>query len=484
MPARTGEAYLTGLREQAAEVYIHGERVPDVTCHPALRNGALTLAGLYDMQHDPALRDDMTYVSPSTGDQVGLSFIMPQSIDDLQRRRTMMRHWARTGCGMLGRAPDFMNVTIMAMAAAADFFAQNRPEFKDNIRRYYEYIRENDLVLTHTLVNLQRSRAPLAGALEDRTDVALSVVKETDAGIVVRGPRILATLGPLADEIAVYPAGNHQLSPEAQKRYSFAFAVPCNTPGLKFLCRESFDLGRSHFDHPLGSRFEEMDALVFFDDVLVPWERVFLLGDVEMCNQLPAATHRNNHSGHQVVTKNVVKCEFILGLASLMTRTLGSTQLTHVQQMMSELIENLELTKACLRTAEVEATVDQWGVMCPSRVPLQVARNLFIRMYPRMMEIMHLLGSSSLMALPTEADMKGPLAAELHAYLDTDTATAAERIRLFRLAWDVCCSAFGSRQVLYERYFGGNTIQTSVILDNLYDKEPMTTWVRNFLEQV
>ena len=484
MSARTGEDYLTGLREQAAEVYIHGERVTDVTCHPALRNGARTLASLYDMQHDPELRDSMTYVSPSTGNRVGLSFIMPQNIDDLERRRTMMRHWARTGCGMLGRAPDFMNVTIMAMAAAADFFAQNRPEFKHNIRRYYEYIRENDLVLTHTLVNLQRSRAPLAGALEDRTDVALAVVKETDAGIVVRGPRILATLGPLADEIAVYPAGNHQLSPEAQKRYSFAFAIPCNTPGLKFLCRESFDLGRSHFDHPLGSRFEEMDAIVFFDDVLVPWERVFLLGDVEMCNQLPAATNRNNHSGHQVVTKNVVKCEFILGLASLMTQTLGSTQLTHVQQMMSELIENLELTKACLRTAEVEATVDQWGVMCPSRVPLQVARNLFIRMYPRMVEILHLLGSSSLMALPTEADMQGPLADELHAYLDTDTATAEERIRLFRLAWDVCCSAFGSRQVLYERYFGGNALQTSVILDNLYNKEPMTTWVREFLEQV
>ena len=174
----------------------------------------------------------------------------------------------------------------------------------------------------------------------------------------------------------------------------------------------------------------------------------------------------------------------LLGLASLMTQTLGSTQLTHVQQMMSELIENLELTKACLRTAEIEAAVDQWGVMCPARVPLQVARNLFIRMYPRMVEILHLLGSSSLMALPTEADMQGPLAAELHAYLDTDTATAEERVRLFHLAWDVCCSAFGSRQVLYERYFGGNTIQTSVILDNLYDKEPMTTWVRNFLKQV
>jgi 4-hydroxyphenylacetate 3-monooxygenase len=127
--------------------------------------------------------------------------------------------------------------------------------------------------------------------------------------------------------------------------------------------------------------------------------------------------------------------------------------------------------------------MDQWGVMCPSRVPLMVARNLFIRIYPRMAEILHLLGSSSLMALPTEADLHGPLAPELKSYLDTNTASAEERIRLFRLAWDTCCSAFASRQVLYERYFGGNILQNAVILYNFYDKEPITTWVRQFLEQ-
>ena len=186
MPARTGKEYITGLRERA-EVYIHGEQVKDVTTHPALQNGVHTLASLYDMQHEPALRDAMTYASPSSGEAVGLSFITPRTIQDLERRRTMMAHWARASCGMMGRTPDFMNVNMMAMAAAGDYFAQNRPEFKDNIQRYYEYIREHDLVLTHTLVNLQRNRSPLARPLEDRTDVALAVVRETDAGIVVRG---------------------------------------------------------------------------------------------------------------------------------------------------------------------------------------------------------------------------------------------------------------------------------------------------------
>jgi 4-hydroxyphenylacetate 3-monooxygenase len=481
MPARTGAAYIAGLRERPPEVHMQGERVKDVTSHPGLRHGVRTLATLYDMQHDPALRDEMTYASPTTGDPVGLSFITPRSHRDLERRHTMMRHWARATCGMMGRTPDFLNASVMAMAAAGDYFAQNRPAFKENIQRYYDYVREHDLVLTHTLVNLQRSRSPLGSGLDDTTDIALSVVKESDAGIVVTGVRALATL-PLADEIAVYPARSHRLPGGAPQRTSFAFAIPCHTPGLKFLCRESLDLERSRFDHPLGSRFEEMDALAFFDHVLVPWERVFLLGDAKLCNDMATNTGQYLHSGHQVVTKNVVKCEFVLGLASLMVHTLGSRELPQTREMLAELIENLEVTKACLRAAEADAAPNRWGIMSPAEMPLMVARQLFIRMYPRMAEILHLLGSSSLMALPTEADLAGALAPEIAHYLATDTASAAERVRLFRLAWDTCCSAFASRQVLYERFFQGDRSRNVVLLTTLYDTEPMTAWVREFLE--
>ena len=483
MPARTGAEYIKGLQERPPEVYLNGEKIKDITSHPGLRNGVHTMAKLLDMQHDAKLKADMTYQSPTTGDPVGLSFLTPRTHEDLERRRVMMYHWAKATCGMMGRSPDFMNVNMMAMAAAGDYFAQNRPEFKDNIQNYYEYVRENDLVLTHTLLNLQRSRAPGATLLEDRTDIGLAVVKETDAGIIVNGARVLATLAPLSEEIALYPTTSHMLPGGAPDHFSFAFAIPNATPGLKFQCRESFDLGRSHFDHPLGSRFEEMDAVAFFDNVFVPWERVFLLNDVELCNNLQTATNRHLHSGHQIVTKNVVKCEFMLGLANLMIRTLGSGQLPHVQQMMAEIIENLEVTKACLRAAEADAKIDQWGVLCPAQLPLQVARNSFIRMYPRMAEILHLLGSSSLMALPTEADMKGPLSEEINRYLETDTASAEERVRIFRLAWDTCCSAFAGRQILYERFFQADAVRNAVILYNMFDREPMTGWVQDFLHQ-
>jgi 4-hydroxyphenylacetate 3-monooxygenase len=481
MPARTGAEYIAGLRECAAEVYIGGERVKDVTQHPAFAGGLQTVAGLLDMQHDPAMRDEMTYTSPSTGDPVGLSFIMPRDVEDLARRRNMMRNWAKFSCGMMGRTPDFLNVAVMSMAAASDYSGLNRPEFKENIQNYYEYIRENDIVMTHTLVNLQRSRSVGATPFDDRTEVALSVVKETGAGIVVRGARVLATLGPLSDEIAVYPARTRRVPAGEEGKYAFGFAIPCETPGLKFQCRDTIDLGRSHFDHPAGSRFEEMDAIVFFDDVLVPWERVFLYNDVARCNQWGERTNRNAHTGHQVVTKNVVKCEFMLGLASLMVETLGSGELPQTQHLVAELIENLEITKALLAASEAQASVDEWGIFCPDYRPLLVARKQMISMYPRMAEILHLLGSSSLMALPAEADLNGPLAEDIRRYMDTDTATAEERIRLFRLAWDVSCSAFGGRQTLYERYFGGDSARNAALLYQIYDRTDARNMVDEFL---
>ncbi len=482
MPARTGQQYIDGLSKNPAEVWISGEKVKDVTTHPAFQNGVRSLAALYDQQHDPATKDAMTFKSPSSGDQVGLSFIIPKTIDDLVKRREMMTNWAWESCGMMARTPDFLNNAVSGWAGSSDYFLDNRPEFKDNVLRYHEHIRENDLTLTHTLVNLQRSRnAAVVDNIEEQ--VALTVVKETDAGIVVHGSRILATLGPISDEIAVYPTRTHILGKDAW-RQAFSFALPCATPGMKFMCRESLDLGRSSFDHPLGARFEEMDALVFFDNVLVPWERVFLLGDVDMCNDYAAATQSTSHTGQQVVNRTVVKTEFILGLASLMAETLGSTEVPHVQERIGEIVVYLETLKACVRAAEADAKLNQWGVMCPAQGPLVAGRNLYAKViYARLAEIVQLLGSSSLMALPTEADFDTPISPDLERYLATDTTGAKDRVRLFHLAWDVACSAFGGRQVLYERFFGGDPVRNAILLYQSYDKTHAMDRVQRFLER-
>ena len=481
MPARTGAQYIQGLKERNLEVWIDGQRITDVTTFPGFRRGIGTMAALYDMQHDPETSEEMTYVSPTSGDRVGLSYLTPKEQGDLERRSCMVRHWAMGSAGMMGRTPDYVNVSLMAMAAAEGYFAQGRPELARNMRNYFEHIRENDLVLTHSLDNFQRNRSPLPEHRALFEERMLHVRKETDAGLIVRGCRRLATLGPISDEVAVYPIAPQQRT-EHPERHALAFAIPNDTPGLKFVCRESFDYGRSHFDHPLGSRFEEMDATVFFHDVLIPWERVFLYGDVDQCDRLTRDTSFLAHGDHQAVMRQIVKSEFLLGLASLMTQTLGNDDQPHVQERLGELIMYLEVMKGGLRAAEVEAKVDQWGVLTPSYDKLASVRTLYARIFnPRMVEVIQLLGSSSLMALPSQADFGSALRPALDRYMATDTAKAIDRARLFHLAWDVSCSAFGARQMHYERHFAGNPVGGAQVVNASYNKEPAKEFVREFM---
>jgi 4-hydroxyphenylacetate 3-monooxygenase len=479
MPARTGREYLQGLRDQEREVWLGGERVKDVTSHPGLRRGAQAIAALYDMQHDPQLAPAMIAVSPASGERVGLSLVIPRTRADLEARRDMMLHWARATCGMMGRSPDFMNVTFAAWAGAADYFAQCRPEFGANVRAYHAHISEHDLTLPHALINLQRSRT-VSGILNLEEGTALHVVRETDAGVIVRGARVLATLAPISDEIAVYSPRLAQMD-QPHSPFALNFAIPVGTPGLKFLCRESFDLGRSRFDHPLGSRFEEMDCVAFFDDVLVPWERVFLLGDINLINGTGMTTGSSMHTAHQGAAKNLAKCEFVLGVALHMTKTLGNAHLPHTEERLGELMMYTELMRACMRASEADAALDRWGVMRPAALPVEITRNLFTTAYPRMAEILQLLGSSSFMITPTEADFRTPLAPDIDQYLATEGSNARERVKLFRLAWDIAGSAFGGRQVLYERFFASDPLTRARFLGAIYPKAEVMKRVTDFL---
>ena len=482
MPARTGQEYIDALDERAIQVEIEGQQFSGrVSQIPQLKNVVRTYAQLFDLQHDPALRDVMTYDSPTTGDRVGMSFLQPQSVEDVVRRGEAMRVWAEYSLGNLGRTGDYCSSAIMAMAAAADWFGQDDPAFGENVRSYYEFIRENDLLLTHTLVFPQANRS--VGPSQQKTQtLAASIVDRNDNGIVIRGARLLATIGPIADEILVMPStvlkGTEEDAP-----YSYAFALPCDAPGLRFLCRESFDLGRSHFDHPLGSRFEEIDAIVVFDDVLVPWERCFVVGQPELCNGIYTETSAAAHMTHQVVTRTKAKTEYILGLVSLLTEAIAIEQFQHVQEKTAEIIVALETCRALARAAEADAEPNSFGLVTPAWAPLNACRNWYPRTYPRFVEILRQLGASGLMALPTEADAFGPGREDVERYLQSATLDGPERLRLFRLAWDTCLSAFAGRQALYEYFFFGDPVRMAGALVAGYDREPFKQRVREFLDR-
>jgi 4-hydroxyphenylacetate 3-monooxygenase len=484
MPARTGAEFLERLASTRTHVEIQGETlVGGVASHPAFANVVRTYAGLFDLQHDPAYRDVLTYPSPITGEPVATSFLVPRTAEDLVKRRQAFKVWADQSLGMLGRTGDYLNSALMALASAAEWFGQGGADaaFSRNIVAYYEKVREEDLLCTHTLIPPQANRAVAASQQAGGTLMA-HVVREDDNGIVVRGARMLATIGPFADELLVFPSTVLRGAPE-DKPYSFAFAIPVDAPGLTFIAREPFDYGRSHFDHPLGSRFDESDAVVIFDDVHVPYERCFTLGDPELCNGFYTATDALQHMTHQVVTRTTAKTEYILGLTTLLTESIGIGQFQHVQADLAEIITTLETLRALRRAAEADAAPNAYGVMTPAWPPLNTARNLYPKLYQRFPEILRKLGASGLMATPTEADLTGGAAADIGTYLQAATLSGAERVRLFRLIWDTCASAFASRQALYEYYFFGDPVRTASAYVASYDKSAYVARIRDFLAQ-
>jgi len=285
-----------------------------------------------------------------------------------------------------------------------------------------------------------------------------------------------------APEIEVFPSTVVKTGPE-DAPYAFGFVIPCHQPGLKFICRETYDLNRSRHDHPLGSRFEEMDAVVIFDDVFVPWERVFLYGDPELANGAFGATNAVIHMAHQVINKNIAKTEFLLGLVSLIIDTIAIEPFQHVHEKAAEVIIGLECMRALQKAAEVDAQIDRWGIMTPARGPLDAARNYYPQVFPKLNELIQLLGASGIIMMPTKADREGPMGPHIAKYLQAGNGTAEERLRLFRLAWDMTLSSFGARQNLYEKHFFGDPVRMQCALYEVYDKAPYVERVRSFLDR-
>ena len=479
MPVRNAAEVLARLQSNPPNLWVDGKSVDDPTTHPHTANACKSLAALYDVQCRPDLADTMTFPSPSTGDAVGTSFIVPRTREDLERRSEMHQTWAHVHLGFLGRTPDYLNVNVMAAGMAADYFSQNDPRFGPNMMGYFEHVREHDLALTHALTNPQVDRSKRDSELADPY-IALGVVREQSDGIIVRGARMLATL-PISDEILIFPSTVLQRGDD-MNRYAMSFAIPNDTPGLCYQCREPLDLGRSHADHPLGSRFDEMDAMVYFDDVLVPWDRVFLMNDVDIANRAYADTGAVLHMAHQVVNLKIAKTEAILGTMQAVVDMIGTGQYQHVQEMIAETIIVLEIMKALRVASEAGATVNQYGVMTPLRGPLDAARNFYPKMYQRLVEILRLLASSGLIMIPTEADFDGPMGPSIERYLGSAGGNAEDRVRLMRLAWDMTISGFGGRQAHYENFFFGDPVRMKQALYNVYDRSAPVERVKAFVD--
>ncbi len=460
---RTGADYLRSLQD-GRRVYLDGERVADVTKHPAFRQAARSIANLFDVAADPALRERMTFASPKTGEPVWRAFQIPKSAADLKVRRLFCETWAEATFGLMGRTPDHVASFFTGYAAApAVLAAGGNQKFADNVVAFYEFMRDNYVYASYAIVPPQIDRSKPAHKQSDPT-LHAGVVKERDDGIVIAGAQQLATGGPLSDYIHL--SCIHPLQP-GDENYANCLAVPVAAEGVKLYPRRPFArAGNSTIDYPLSSRFDESDAYVVFDNVFVPWERVFIYRNVELSRDQWFKTPSHAYGNHQAQVRYVTKLRFMAGLAQRMNEMTGNIAAPPVQIMMGELAALATVYDAMLLAHETAAPIRD-GVAWPSTVILYSAMALQSEFNGRMLEIVRELAGSAFITLPSSAaDFDNPeIAADLERYMRSAGTDAKSRVALMRLIWDFLGSEFGSRHAQYEKFYGGASF---LVKQNVY----------------
>lgn len=471
--ALTGERYRKSLRD-GREVWLGGERV-DATTHPAFAGMLAELCRLYDLQHSDQYRETMTFVSPETGQRISRSYLLPRTLDDLLAKRRNTEAWAAETLGQMARMPDYCANVMVGLYDLRNELTEHDPRFGENAAAFYRYAAEHDLSLTNAINDPQIDRSTRPS--ED-PDLALRVTEETKDGIVVRGAKQLATMAPLVHEAFVYLAGHY--AQRDDRAFVQWFALPLNTPGVKLICREPYSANGSSFGHPVASRYDEMDCMVIFDDVLVPWERVFLLYDGNLALKCLSRIHA--WAIYSADIRLYYRMLTFIGVASMMAEAIGVDGFREIREKIGEIISYAELFRAGLRGREVDAQLTPGGLLAPG--PGTAFAAVAAQVSPRMLEIVKEIGASGLIMQPSEADLAQP---ELKTYVDRYMrgrgVSAVERTRLFRLAWDLVGHASGARQDLYERYFRGDPVQNRNNLYVNFDRTAIVEQIWRFLNR-
>ena len=472
MPIRRGEEYLESLRDGRC-VWLMGQRVEDVTTHPALAGCARSVAAVYDLQHDPAHQDLLTMPSPTTGQPVSLSYLLPQSVDDLARQRRMYECLVRRAGGVAGRLPQHLATVVLGLYDVRDLLGAEDPAFTAHVAHYFEYCRENDRSIATIFSDpLHHRNYPVS------KQEPLRVVARRPDGIIVRGAKGVGTQAPYANELFCMTAPRPDLTPEE----GVYFAAPVNAKGIHVICRESL-ASPNPADHPVSPSWDEMDSIVVFDDVFIPWERVFYLRRspaVDLAFEGRLFQGAVGLGPWYVLVRMAVKAEVLLGLCAAITDSLGTTTQPPVQMALADAMVYLETLRAFIQAAEANPVRSPSGLAMPNPTMALAARTFAIERYTHVLQSIRELCGPGLLMAPGQADLHNPeIGPHLHRYFVAQDEGASERFRLLKLAWEYACDSFGSRQLLFEMYNVGSLVTNKQRLASTYDTSPYVALARD-----
>lgn len=442
---KTGAQHLEQLRD-GRTVYIGGEKVTDVTTHPAFRHAAQTIASIYDLK-----RADPTLSFEEDGARYSNYFLRARDRADLEQRTRLHRAIADHTYGMIGRSPDHVASFVTGMSMRTSVFGP----YADNVSRYYHEMREQDIYAAYAVLPPQAARNPEFYHKMNIPVPSLHVVRETDRGVVVSGMKMLATGAVLANEIWV---GN--LLPLAAENVSQAItcALPCNAPGLSLWSRKPMEpTAQIEFENPLAYRYDETDSMLLCEEVLIPWERVFVHNDALLAREIYITTPAHCFGNHQSNVRYLAKLQLIVGLCSKIAGASGADQVPAVRETLGRLASQ-EALLAGVVAGQIWAA-ESWpeGFCTYNRRMMYAGLNWCTESYSSIIDTLRELCGGGVFQMPADVSVAGDpeLNRIFETYWNTPQMPALDRMKLFKLAWDLVGSEFAGRHQQYEKFYAG-----------------------------
>ena len=449
--SKTGAEHIESLRD-GRTVYLDGVLVGDVTEHAAFRNSVSSAAALYDFQARPENLEFMTFQPNGANRRVNRGWQMPHSYDEMVQRRKALQAWAALSGGFLGRSPDHLASSLVGQRMGIEVFRKHGAARAKAFEDYFDYASKSDLFLTYVIINPQAERGKAWG--EQDEDLVARVVDEDSTGITIRGAKMLGTSSIMANEVFV---ANLQPLKAGEEDLAFSCAVPMNAKGLRVLSRKSYEAHAvSVYDNPISSRFDENDALIYFDDVKVAWDRVFVYRDADMCRAQFHDTQGHAYQNYQAQIRLSVKIAFLAGIARRITEAIGTTKMPPVAEQLGMLAAQVGMVNSMLSGMEASGSqLGEWYV--PNRHFMYSAQVLTQDLYPRVIRTIRDLAGGALIMLPSSIeDFRNPeLAAIINKTQRSASMDPESKVKFLKAAWDAIGSEFGSRHTQYEMFYAG-----------------------------
>lgn len=456
------DAYRESLRD-GRTLFYNGERIDDVTTHPAFRVSVDHAARDYDICNTPGLGQ----VTDPDGSTQPRLFQIPKTEEDLLNRFELMKQLSAAS-GAIG--------ALFALLNSREALAEIEPTYGDRVEKLYARCRVNDLRVAQVVTDPKgdRSKGPLE---QDDPDLYLHVVERRDDGIVVRGAKLHITAAALVHEFIVLPTRRMKAGEED---YALAFSTPVNAPGIRIINKMIEPPNDSTFDYPISNRYRMPEGFVVFDDVFIPWERVLLCGEIQGAGKL--ASSLGLWERVQGLAEMVERSRTLVGMAQLLADYNGISKASHVVDKITESIFYSETLDTFLRSCLKEYKTTPSGMVYPNGKTINLAKYYGATNYHLMLRHIHDLCGGIVLTLPSEADYRGEeTGADIKKYLrTTDDVPVEDRMRLLNLVRDMTADAQGGWDQVTMVQAGGGLAAQKIITYRGFDMESAVAKAKSF----